>query len=115
VHRSPGSILVAWIGLTDLRALTDPDGVGLGPIGQAVDSLPFDRVDLLSNFPDAAQNAAYLEWLRRRTRAEVHLHSVTLTSPTAFGEIYTAADRVLASARRPHRLDPLRPVRRAPP
>jgi transcriptional regulator with GAF, ATPase, and Fis domain len=102
VSRHRSSVLVAWIGFTDLHALTDPAGAGLGPIGQAVETRSFDRVDLLTNLPDAAQNAAYLEWLRRRTRAEVHLHTVTLTSPTAFGEIYSAAVAVLDPlARRP--------------
>ncbi|HEY8375717.1 MAG TPA: sigma 54-interacting transcriptional regulator [Nannocystis sp.] len=94
MSRAPGSVLVAWIGVTDLRAPTEPDKVGSGPIGQAVDTRAFDRVDLLTDFP-AAQYAPYLEWLRARTRAPVYLHPVTLSSPTHFGEIYAAAVAVL--------------------
>ena len=91
--RQPASVLVAWIGVTDLRAPTDP-GVGAGPIGQAVDARPFDRIDLLTNFTPE-QNDAYLAWLRGRTRVPIHLHPVALTTPTHFGEIYSAAVDVL--------------------
>ncbi len=99
--RAPESVLLAWIGSTDLRAPSEPEAVGVGPIGQAVDARAFDRVELLSNFA-AGANEAYLAWLRARTRTPVQLHPVALTSPTDFGEIYSAAVEVLDPlARRP--------------
>ncbi|MBX7112441.1 MAG: sigma 54-interacting transcriptional regulator [Dehalococcoidia bacterium] len=94
MNHPKGPNLVAWIGRTDLNAVTRPDEVGLGPIGQAVDAREFERVDLLSNY-SAEEGSTYLAWLRRRTQAHVHMHPVELTSPTAWAEIYEAAAKVV--------------------
>jgi DNA-binding NtrC family response regulator len=82
--------LVAWIGRTDLRAMSIPDDVGLGPIGQAVNAYDFVRIRLLSNY-DEDEGSGYLHWLSQRTSANMDLHHVDLASPTDFGEIYHAA------------------------
>jgi DNA-binding NtrC family response regulator len=90
-------LLVAWVGRTDLRAPTESQEVGLGPIAQALDARPFDQVCLLSNY-DEALVAPYLAWLRARTSAEVRVLSERLTGPTQFGEIYEAAVRACQRA-----------------
>lgn len=88
------TILVAWVGATDLRARTEPDTVGLGPIAQALDSRSFDEVLLLSNY-GKAQEEPYLHWLVARTTSPIRLEHRTLSSPTEFGEIYRAVVGVL--------------------
>ena len=99
--RPHGPTLVAWLGLTDIKAVTRTEEIGVGPICQAVTSRSFERVDLISN-SRPEEGADYLAWLRPKTQAHIHLHQVTLTSPTAWGEIYAAAIAVVDPlARRP--------------
>lgn len=79
--------LIAWIGLTDIRASENIAEAGLGPIGQAVSTREFDSVVLLSNF-DKKQTSRYQKWIAGKTAASIEIRSVKLTSPTEFGEIY---------------------------
>ncbi|RQW83934.1 MAG: sigma-54-dependent Fis family transcriptional regulator [Geobacter sp.] len=95
------NILVAWIGRTDLRAAVASDQAGLGPIAQALESRKFSHVYLLNNYPND-ETATYLSWLKLRTQASIFLHSVLLTSPTNFGEIYAAAVAVIEQATQKH-------------
>ncbi|MDQ8153421.1 MAG: sigma-54 dependent transcriptional regulator [Gemmatimonadota bacterium] len=90
-------VLVAWIGKTDLRAPTEGELVGLGPIAQALEGRPFDEVFLLSNYDDQLVQP-YLKWLRGRSSARVEVHSEKLSGPTQFGEIYEAAVRGIERA-----------------
>lgn len=83
-------ILIAWIGKMDLRAPTEADAVGAGPVAQALEAREFEEAYLLSNF-DKATTRPYLQWLHTRTLARIELVPVTLTGPTEFGEIYEAA------------------------
>src|SRR5678815_3537361 len=85
-------ILMAWIGHTDLRAVTESDTVGLGPIAQALDARQFDEAVLLSNY-DVRRVTPFVKWLRGRTHTELDVVDVELTGPTQFGEIYEAAVR----------------------
>jgi DNA-binding NtrC family response regulator len=85
-------VLVTWLGRTDLRAPTEADVVGLGPIAQALDARPFEEAFLLSDYADALVSP-YLRWLAPRTRASLTLLPEKLTSPTNFGEIHDAAVR----------------------
>ena len=66
---------------------------GVGPVGQAVEKLDLDEVNLLSNYP-APELTRYQKWLRRRTRCRIVSHPVRLSGPTNFNEIYEAAARV---------------------
>lgn len=88
---------MAWVGRADLRAASESDQVGLGPIAQALDALDFSHVYLLNNYPDD-ELTPYISWLKSRTQASISLHTVILTSPTNFGEIYTAAVAVVEQA-----------------
>ncbi|HMV46649.1 MAG TPA: sigma-54 dependent transcriptional regulator [Blastocatellia bacterium] len=83
------SILLAWIGNTDLRAAKENSPKDLGPIGQAVKERAFDQIELLSNYPKA-DNTLYEKWLRGRTAAPLRVRAVSLTRPTDFGEIHQA-------------------------
>jgi transcriptional regulator with PAS, ATPase and Fis domain len=83
-------ILISWIGRTDLRAVTEGDIVGYGPIAQAIRAVSFDRIMLLNNFPEA-EVRPYLSWLQGIKNIPVSSRQVTLTSPTNFAEIYEAA------------------------
>lgn len=86
------SILLCWIGLTDIRASFGgiKNDAGLGPIGQAAASLSFDEINLISDRSEA-EHTAYVNWLRRQTPSAVILHPKPLSSPTHFGEIYESA------------------------
>lgn len=94
-------MLLAWLGTTDLRAPKEEDSIGLGPVAQAVNVRPFREVVLLSNFPKA-QVDTYLSWLSRRTSCRIHVEHFDLSSPTDFGEIYTAAVGVIQKVLRRH-------------
>ena len=88
------SLLATWVGVTDLRASEGDPGAGHGPIAQGVDAFAFDEVHLLSDF-DAARTEHFVTWLGARSAARVVAHPVSLTSPTAFGEIHQAVVGVL--------------------
>jgi len=82
------SILLCWVGLTDLKASageSDPK-IGLGPIGQTAASMPFDEINLISDRPDA-ESKSYVNWLQSQTKTPIVLHSAELSGPTYFGEI----------------------------
>lgn len=87
-------ILAAWIGTQDLKATGAGADAQPGPIGKALEERVFDRVLLLAN-QDRQDVQCYVEWLRKRSHAQVEWSPVALTSPTAFGEIYAAASKAL--------------------
>lgn len=83
-------ILISWIGRTDLRAVNESATIGFGPIAQAVDSIDFDQIILLSNYPKD-ESEPYIQWLHQIKNIPTTLHHSELTSPTDFGEIYETA------------------------
>lgn len=91
---SAKSVLVSWVGDTDLRAPDEPDRVGRGPLGQAVDARTFDEIVVLSNYP-LVRTKPYLTWLRAITKTPVRLEHVALSAPTAHGEIFEGVIGVL--------------------
>lgn len=95
------SILLAWLGNTDLRASETQDLVEQGPILGAAKAIPFDSVHLLSDHP-AAKSRAYVKWLEGTANTSVTLHPAKLTSPTSHEEIYRAATQVIQSVRGAH-------------
>ena len=87
-------ILVAWIGRTDLKAEQGDPAAGIGPICQAIRSYPYGAIHLLSNF-EPSDARLFVKWLEGEVRLRIQLHSVKLSSPTNFGEIYQCAVTVL--------------------
>jgi transcriptional regulator with GAF, ATPase, and Fis domain len=87
-------ILVSWIGNTDLRAPHDEEVVGVGPIAQACSAREFDRIVLLSDYPEQ-KISEYRKWLKKRLTCPLEIHLKTLSGPTNFGEIYEAARSVV--------------------
>ena len=90
-------VLVSWVGRTDLRARTEEEAVGIGPIAQALDAREFDRIILLHDYPEA-EVKPFAAWLQARTSAEINLHYEPLSGPTNFSEIYKAAIRSISTA-----------------
>ena len=90
-------VLVAWLGNTDLRAPTESDKVGAGPIAQALAGRTFDDAFLLSDYDDKAVQP-YVKWLRGRTTSRIEVIPEKLSGPTQFGEIYQAAVRGIERA-----------------
>jgi DNA-binding NtrC family response regulator len=83
-------ILVSWIGNTDLRAPREEAEVGTGPIAQACSAREFDRIVLLTDYPEA-RVGEYRKWLRNRINRPLDIQLRPLSGPTNFGEIYEAA------------------------
>jgi transcriptional regulator with GAF, ATPase, and Fis domain len=89
------TVLVSWIGQTDLDASRGEPKAGVGPIGQALAVRSFDEVVLLSNYP-AAKTDLYGEWVAARVgTAKLEVRAVKLENPTDFTGIYRAVDPVL--------------------
>jgi transcriptional regulator with PAS, ATPase and Fis domain len=93
------SILLAWLGNTDLRASEASGSDGQGPILGAATAFAFEAVHLLSDH-DEKRTRAYGKWLGRQVQASVTSHRVKLTSPTSFEEIFRAASNVLDEIKR---------------
>lgn len=87
-------ILISWIGRTDLRAIEESTTIGLGPIAQAVGSISFDQIALISDYPNS-ETEKYVSWLHGIKKVPTTLHQATLTSPTNFGEIYETDIKVI--------------------
>ena len=73
-------ILICWIGFADLKASAGKEDVGLGPIAQAVTSLSFDEIHLISDRPES-EDAAYIKWLNSKCVSKIILHKTELSSP----------------------------------
>lgn len=88
------SILISWIGFTDLKASKGEKDVGLGPIAQAVTERSFQELILISDVSDSDCDE-YIAWLKTLTSAQIQARKVNLSGPTHFGEIYEAAAGII--------------------
>ena len=92
------SVLLSWIGHTDLRAPEETDVAGVGPVAQALGARAFDHAFLVTDH-DGEPASRYREWLAARAAGTVlRLLHEPLTGPTEFGEIYEAAVRACEQA-----------------
>jgi DNA-binding NtrC family response regulator len=98
------NLLVSWVGRTDLRAPTEGDQVGRGPIAQALDARTFDEAVLISDYPKK-EIVPFLKWLQSQTETEIRIEYEALSGPTNFGEIYEAAARVVTHCLKRHAKD----------
>jgi len=87
-------ILISWVGRTDLQAADGKPEAGDGPVGQAVQKIDFDEVNLLCNYAKSDSDK-YIKWVKRKSKARIIPHQIRLTGPTNFGEIYEAAVKVI--------------------
>lgn len=85
--------------MTDLRAASGIKEAGLGPIGQAAAKYKFDEIVLIGDM-DIDDIQCYINWLKVQCTSEITLHTVDLTSPTNFGEIYETASRIVAETQK---------------
>ena len=88
-------ILICWLGATDLKASSENEKVGLGPIAQAVKARGYDEIVLISNY-GKDRSSKYIKWLHEKTPAKITAHYEFLSSPTNFGEIYQTASRLVS-------------------
>lgn len=93
------SIIFAWLGNADLRAVEDASPTERGPILSALTAFTFDGLFLLSNQSPQATRA-YVAWLRDYTSVPITAHHVALTTPTAYEEIFRAAVGLIEEVRR---------------
>jgi DNA-binding NtrC family response regulator len=87
-------ILVSWVGRTDLRAVEESDRIGIGPIAQAINERHFDKIILISDYPES-ETKHFTQWLEAFTKSPIIVHPKQLTSPMDFGEIHQAVVDVL--------------------
>jgi DNA-binding NtrC family response regulator len=91
-------MLVSWLGHADIRAADLGDKADVGPVAQAIHTRDYDNVLLLADQERAAIRK-YEGWLRAssalKRRLKLKLVHVELTSPTNFGEIYSAVTQTL--------------------
>ncbi len=95
------TILLCWLGATDIRASSGVSEVGLGPIAQAVANENYTEVVLLNNW-EQAKAESYILWLQQQSQSPITLKQIELSSPTNFGEIYQAACKVIAGKQEEH-------------
>lgn len=100
------SILLAWLGNTDLRASEASEADGLGPILGAARALPFSLIHLLSDH-SPKKTHVYVQWLGEQADVPIVPHQIKLTSPTSFEEIYRAANDVIQRVRSDSLTEPL--------
>ena len=95
--RFVSEVLVSWLGHADLRAVEGSATVGVGPVAQALEAVPFDAAFLVTDHD--AEPTDYLRWLNARAGGtEITVLREQLTGPTEFGEIYAAAVRACEQA-----------------
>lgn len=88
-------VLVSWVGGHDIKGRLNT-GIARGPVFSTVREKPFDRVELLYNYPEDEVNP-FIAWLREEIPIPVKSRYVELSSPIHFGEIYQASNEFLAS------------------
>ena len=93
------AILLAWLGNADLRASEGSDPAELGPILGALKAFNFDGLHLLSDH-GPQKTRAYAKWLGDHASVPVTVHQARLTSPTAYAEIFRAANGLIEDVRR---------------
>jgi len=92
-------VLISWIGTHDLEAAERSGEPGRGPISAALLALELEQVVLLSDW--ARERAeSYVRWASTQTSAAIRLVPVSLSSPTAMDEVYTAARSTLNDVQR---------------
>lgn len=89
-------LLIAWIGMTDLRASAGELGDGVGPIANAATHRTFDGIHLLSDQKNSVTKS-FASWLKKQSGVQPKVWPVKLTSPTHFSDIYQSAITVLES------------------
>src|ERR1019366_7325194 len=92
-------ILLTWLGNTDIRASESAGSVERGPILNAVQSIRFDAVHLLSDHTTQSTRT-YEKWLAGQSGVSVQTHKVRLSSPTDFAEIFRAVDSLIRHVKR---------------
>ena len=93
------NILVAWLGNSDLTASSSDDTESPGPLLSAVRAYRFDSVHLLSDHKQSV-STSFTTWLTKHSDVLVDVHSVKLSSPTDYTEIYLQASKLLDKIRR---------------
>ncbi len=89
------TILLCWLGNTDIKAFSGISDVGLGSIAQATCSEDYAEIVLLNNWEEK-EAQKYILWLEQKTQSKIILKQIELSSLTSFGEIYQAACSVIA-------------------
>ena len=95
------SLLISWIGTTDLKAMSGEEQAGIGPIAQAVSADSFSSIILLSDYPED-RVVSFIEWLQPFTESAISYKLFELSSPTNYEDIFYAASKTLEAVTTEH-------------
>ena len=87
------TVLMSWIGATDLRCIHDERPEAKGPLASVIRAVDPDRVVLLNDY--GGRGLGYVAALGEDMDRELEVHSIDLTSPMAFDQIYGAVRPLL--------------------
>jgi len=90
------TLLLSWLGKTDLRAVEDQERIGVGPVARALQTGRFAALHLLCDCAES-EASVYVRWLAAQVALPVTLHPVELPNPMDFGAIYRHARQVVAT------------------
>ena len=93
------STFISWIGATDLRATTENEEVGNGPIAKAVMVHDYSAVVLISNYPQK-KTELFIQWLQPKISGKIFIRYACLSSPTDFEDIFQSASGALNFAKK---------------
>ncbi|MBK7802790.1 MAG: sigma 54-interacting transcriptional regulator [Chloracidobacterium sp.] len=82
--------LLTWLGKADIDSSKGVESRGIGPIAQAVVLGEFDRIEILSNYPES-EYRDYARWLFNIGKTKPVMTPVKLSDPTDYAKIYEAA------------------------
>ena len=97
-------VMVSWIGYTDLDAAAGKEGIGAGPVAQALSKREYDEVVFISDHKKE-RAGLYLEWLAEQPKLgspAIRVEYRELTGPMNFGEIYQIARDVVRGVCKAH-------------
>lgn len=80
---------LSWIGTADLKSAKSGGGLS-GPVGQALEAEPYQKIVLLADQTEADVKT-FVSWLEKNGAPTPDVRKVKLTSPTNFREIYKVA------------------------
>lgn len=86
------ALLLSWLGKTDIDASKRDHSTDIGPIAQAVTRGSFQRIEILSNYPES-EHKNYAKWLYKLGKTKPIITSVELKDPTDYAAIYEVAQK----------------------
>jgi len=92
------TVLLSWIGFTDLQAARGTLNKGLGPIAQVLQAEPYEQAFLLSSL-SADDTACVTDWLTQQVETPLKVEQVDLENPSDHAAVYEIVREVVGRLR----------------